>query len=300
MHDGQIATDADLVRRLLRAQFPQWADLAIQPIESAGTANAIYRLGDDLAARLPFLMSPSKRVQLDKEHRWLPEFAPRVPLAIAAPLGKGEPAEGYPCPWTVCPWIDGEDAEFERLADPAEAAADLARFILALRRIDPSSGPAPGDHNFQRGVPLSERAARTNECIAECAGLIDTDAVTAAWNADLHAPVWDGPPVWIHGDLAPGNLVARDGRLVGVIDWGGLGVGDPATDLLPAWNLFTGESREAFRAALAVDDASWARGRGLALSQALTALPYYLETNPAIVRWARRMIAEVLGDCRVD
>jgi aminoglycoside phosphotransferase (APT) family kinase protein len=126
--------------------------------------------------------------------------------------------------------------------------------------------------------------------------LVDSDAVTAVWERDLQAPVWRESPVWIHGDLAPGNLLALSGRLSGVIDWGGLAVGDPATELLPAWNLFQRESRGAFRAAIDVDDATWARGRGLALSVALVALPYYLETNPVIARWARYMIDEVLED----
>lgn len=296
MHADQLTTDADLVRRLLKAQFPRWADLAVEPIASDGTANAIYRLGDELAVRVPLHVSPAKLEQIDKEHRWLPEFAPHLPLAIQVPLAKGEPGEGYPAPWTVCAWIEGEEAQFDRLADPVKAAVELARFVRALQQIDPTEGPAPGAHNFMRGVPLAEREARTRECIAQCGGLVDTDAVTAAWETDLSVPVWDKPPVWVHGDLAPGNLLAHDGRLAGVIDWGGLGVGDPATELLPAWNLFRGESRDAYRDALGVDDATWARGRGHALSQALVALPYYLETNPAIVAWAHYMIGEVLAD----
>jgi len=296
MHADQITTDVDLVRRLLRVQFPQWAGLAIEPIASDGTDNAIYRLGDHMAVRLPLGQGPAKIEQISKEHEWLPKFAALLPLSIPVPLAKGEPAAGYPGPWTVCEWLEGENATLDRLADPVMAATELAHFIGALQRIDPTSGPAPGVHNFFRGVPLARRDSMTRDAIAGCAGLIDTDAVASAWETDLRAPPWEEPPVWIHGDLAPGNLLAVDGRLAGVIDWGGLGVGDPAIEMLPAWNLFLGESRAAFRAALSVDDATWARGRGLALSQALVALPYYLETNPAIVRWARHMIHEVLED----
>lgn len=296
MHADQITTDADLVRRLLKAQFPHWASLAIEPIASGGTANAIYRLGDHMAVRMPLQLGPGKTEQIDKEHQWLPKFVALVPLSVPVPLAKGEPAENYPCPWTVCEWLDGENATLNRLADPVKAAAELARFIRALQQIDPTLGPAPGAHNFFRGVPLAQRDSVTREAIASSEGLVDTDAVASAWEADLNAPPWEESPVWIHGDLAPGNLLVVEGRLAGVIDWGGLGVGDPATDMLPAWNLFVGESRDAFRAALSVADATWARGRGLALSQALVALPYYLETNPAIVRWAHHMIYEVLKD----
>ena len=120
--------------------------------------------------------------------------------------------------------------------------------------------------------------------------------MTAAWEIDLNAPVWDQQPVWIHGDIDPGNLLVVDGRLSAVIDWGGLAVGDPCYELQPAWNLFRGESRDAYREALAFDDATWRRGRGFALSTAIVALPYYLNTNPVIVKMARYMIDEVLAD----
>ena len=294
MHVDQLDIDEPLVRRLLAGQFPHWADLSIARVKSAGTENAIYRLGDDLAIRLPY--RAVKTTQVDRDHRWLPILAPQLPLPIPVPVAKGAPAGGYPCQWSICRWLPGADATLDRLADPSQAARDLAHFIHALQQIDPSGGPAPGDHNFYRGIPLADRDGYTRAAIARCDGLVDTDAVPAAWQRDLEAPVWERPPVWIHGDLAPDNLLALDGRLSGVIDWGGLGVGDPATDLLPAWDLFQRESRGAFRAEIAVDDATWARGRGLALSVSLVALPYYQETNPAIVRDALYTIDQVLAD----
>jgi aminoglycoside phosphotransferase (APT) family kinase protein len=294
MHADEVETGVPLVRRLLAEQFPQWADLRIERVASAGTENAIYRLGDDMAVRLP--NRPGATGQVDKEHRWLPFLAPRLPLAIPEPLAKGKPAKDYPCSWSVCRWLEGENATLGRLADPHQAATDLARFVIAMQQIDPAGGPPPGEHNFYRGVPLALRDAYTRDAIASLDGLIDRDAVIAAWQVALHAPVWAEPPVWIHGDLAPGNLLAVQGQLSAVIDFGGLAVGDPATELLPAWNLFQGESREAFRRASRMDDATWARGRGLALSVALVALPYYRNTNPVIVQWARHMIDEVLAD----
>lgn len=294
MHADEVDTDASLVRRLLAAQFPHWADLSIEPVASAGTENAIFRLGDDMAVRLP--RRPGATEQLEKEHRWLPRLAPLLPLAVPVPLANGTPAEGYPSHWSVCRWLEGENVTIERLADPAQAAGDLAQFVIALQRIDPTDGPPPGEHNFHRGVPLVVRDACTRSAIADLDGLVDTEAVTAAWEADLQAPAWDGPLVWVHGDLQSGNLLAVQGRLSAVIDFGGLGVGDPACDLIVAWSLFSGESREAFRTALSIDDATWARGRGWALSVALIFIPYYLDTNPVGVVDARRTIDKVLAD----
>ena len=252
MHADEVDTDASLVRRLLKGQFPQWADLPIKRVESAGTDNAIYRLGDDMAVRLPRIHWAIE--QVDKEHRWLPRLAPLLPLAIPAPLAKGVPGEGYPWAWSVQRWLEGENATVEAAADLRQAATDVAQFIIALQRIDPTDGPPAG-----RGVPLMLRDAAMRAAIAEVRGLLDTDAVTAAWEAALEAPEWDRPPVWVHGDLLPGNLLVEQGRLSAVIDFGGLGVGDPACDLMIAWSLFSGESREVFRAALGVDDATWAR-----------------------------------------
>lgn len=296
MHDGEVETSVSLVRRLLAGQFPHWADLPIQPVESAGTDNAIYRLGEDMAVRLPRIAWAVG--QVEKEERWLPELAPHLPLAIPVPLAKGEPAEGYPWQWAVCPWLKGENATIERIADPRQAAADLAHFVAALQRIDTIGGPPPGRHNSFRGVPLAERDASTRAAIVSLHGTLDTDAVTAAWEAALQAPAWHGPPVWIHGDLQSGNLLAVEGRLTAVIDFGCLGVGDPAGDLIVAWNLLSAETREVFRAGLAVDDATWARGRGWALSQGLIALPYYHSTNPVLAGISRYAISQVLADHR--
>jgi aminoglycoside phosphotransferase (APT) family kinase protein len=295
MHDNEVDTDSSLVGRLLVAQFPQWADLPIERVRSAGTDNALYRLGDDMAVRLPRIHWAVG--QVDKEHQWLPRLAPFLPLAISVPLEKGKPGEGYPWHWSVYRWLEGENATIDRIANPRQAAIDLAQFITALQRIDATGGPLAVDHNL-RGVPLATRDTGTREAIAALDGMIDADAATTAWEAALQAPEWDRAPVWFHGDLLPGNLLFERGRLSAVIDFGGLGVGDPACDLIIAWGLFSGESRDVFRAALAVDDATWARGRGHALSQALIFIPYYLDTNPVGVGNARRMIDKVLADHR--
>ncbi len=294
MHADEVEIDITLVSRLLAAQFPQWADLPIAPVHSAGTDNAIYRLGEGMAVRLPRIESATG--QVDKEHHWLPRLAPHLPLAIPVPLAKGRPGEGYPWHWSIYRWLEGENATSERIADPDQAARDLAQFIAALQRIDPTGGPPPGADNSFRGVQLSTRDAETRAAIASLDGMLDTDAVTAAWEAALQTPVWHGPPVWLHGDLQPLNLLVERGRLSAVIDFGCLSVGDPACDLQVAWNLLSAQTRTIFRAALPVDDATWARGRGWALSVGLIALPYYQSTNPILANIARRAIHEALTD----
>lgn len=294
LHADEPDIDAALIRRLVRAQFPQWGDLPIEAFASAGTDNAIYRLGDDMAVRLPRL----ERVvpQIEKEQRWLPVFAPHLPLAVSLPLATGVPAEGFPWPWSIYRWLPGESAATGRLDDPDKAARALAAFLQALQGLDTAGGPRPAAENFRRGMPIADRDAATRRAIGELEGRVDTRASTAAWEAALRAPGWERAPVWVHTDLLPGNLLVHEGRLTAVIDWGGLGVGDPAVDLITAWSLFSAGTREVFRAALGVDDATWARGRGWALSIALIALPYYWETNPAFTRVARRTLEEVLAD----
>ena len=294
MHADEVHTDAALVRRLLAAQFPQWAGLPIERIGSSGTDHAIYRLGDHLAVRLPRIHWATG--QADKDELWLPKLAPHLPLALPVPRAKGEPAEGYPWHWSVVPWLEGEAWTTDGVDDLCEAAVALAQFIAALQRIDTTGGPRGGRSNFYRGVPLSVRDADTRAQIAASGDMVDAGAMFAAWEVALAAPLWDGPPAWIHGDLGrPGNLIVSEGRLSGVIDFGCLGVGDPACDLTAAWGLFSGESRNVFRAALPFDDAAWARARGWALTR-VGAIPYYRETNPPIVAEALHTIGEVLAD----
>lgn len=294
MHADEVDTDPSLVRRLLADQFPQWADLPIDRVESSGTDNAIYRLGEDMAVRLPRIAGGTGTI--DKEQRWLPKLAPLLPVAISQPLAKGLPGQGYPWYWSVHRWLAGESVNVERMADPIGLAQDMGSFVAALRRIDTTGGPIAG-RDGSRGVPLARRDAATREAIAQLDGVVDSPAVTAAWQAAVQAPTWRRPGVWIHGDLLSGNvLVDTSGRLSAVIDFGCMAVGDPACDVMAAWTLFEAEGREAFRSVIEVDDATWARGCGWALSFALIALPYYMHTNPVFVRDARHVIREVLAD----
>lgn len=291
MHAGEIDTDPALVGRLLADQFPHWADLPIEPVATFGTDHHIYRLGDRLAVRLPRI--GWARFQAHKEAEWLPKFARQLPLALPKPLALGRPAEGYPFDWSVVGWLPGRDAT-GGIDDLERAACDLAHFIEALRRIDTAGAferpPAA------RGAPLEELDEQVRRSIAQLGDRIDGRRALRCWQASLGAAAWSGAEVWVHGDLLPGNLLVERGRLAAVIDFGGLNVGDGACDLQPAWNLFSGPSRARFRAELRVDGDSWLRGRGWALYQAVSALPYYWHSNPGMVRQAQRALGQLLAD----
>jgi len=291
MHADEVDTDVDLVRRLLAGQFPQWADLEIVPVVSYGTDHDIYRLGEDLAARLPRIGWATDQAAMEAE--WLPKLAPHLPLAVPVQLASGDPAEGYPFEWSVYEWLPGENAD-GTIDDLVRAAVDLAAFVKALRRIDTADASPRSPRS--RGAPLAELEEQVRRSIAELGDRIDGDAAVRSWAESVDAPEWDGEEVWVHGDLLPGNLLVVDGRLSAVIDFGGLNVGDPACDLQPAWNVFAGDSRARYRAELQADDASWLRGRGWALCQAVVALPYYWDTHPGMIRQASHALAQVLGD----
>lgn len=264
----RVRIDEALVRRLLAAQFPEWAGLPVTKLP-AGNDNRSFRLGETMLARLP--SHARYAAQAHKEQRWLPLLAPHLPLPIPAPLAIGAPGEGYPWPWQVLAWIDGETAAAAPPSDLTRFALDLANFLAALQRIDASDGPAAGPHSFWRGGPLATYDAETRAAIAALGERIDAAAATAMWEAALTAR-WTGPPVWFHGDVAPGNLLVQGGRLAAVIDFGCCGVGDPACDLVIAWTCLDEAARAAFRAALPLDEACWARARGWALWKALIVL----------------------------
>src|SRR5580765_2835067 len=296
MHADEVPTSAQLVQRLLASQFPEWAGLTVEPVRSSGTDHALYRIGEELVARLP--RRGVNVGSLEKELRWLPKLAPLLPLAVPAPVASGAPDDGYPFPWAVYRWLDGESADGAPLPRSAQVARELADFVAALQRIEARDGPPPGEHNSFRGEQLVRRDESTRMWIASLGDTIDAATAITVWEEALAAPEWDAEPLWHHGDLDARNLLVVGGRLSAVIDFGCLGVGDPACDLQPAWNVFAGGSRARYREELEVDDASWLRGRGWSLFQAVVALPYYRETNPGMIRQASHALAEVLADAR--
>jgi len=294
MHADEVNINTVLVGRLIASQFPEWADLGVEPVAFFGTDNALYRLGSDMVIRLPRRQKSTGR--LEKELHWLPKLAPLLPLAVPVPLATGEPAEGYPFDWAIYRWLEGEPATHDKI-NMGRAATDLAAFIAALQRVDSAGGPPPGEHNAWRGVPLALRDRAMRSAITALGSAIDTEAVTATWKSALSAPDWKREPVWVHGDLDSRNLLVKEGLLTAVIDFGCLGVGDPACDVMVAWKVLSAGSRDTFLTALSIDEATRVRARGWVLSQALIALAYYtVETNPVLVREAQRWMAEVLAD----
>jgi aminoglycoside phosphotransferase (APT) family kinase protein len=287
--------DADLARRLVASQFPQWAALPVRPVELSGWDNRTFRLGEQLSIRLPSAGWYSLAVE--KEQRWLPQLASQLPLPIPVPVGRGAPGLGYPYPWSVYRWIDGQPTTLADVEDLTQFAATLASFLVALHGVDATGGPAPGPHNFFRGGPLTTYAEETTRAVAALADEVDPTAVLAVWD-DAVAATWRGDPVWFHGDIASGNLLLRDGRLAAVIDFGTSGVGDPACDVVIAWTLLSGASRQVYRESLAVDDATWSRGRGWALWKALITLDGSRRGDSEVAAQSRYVLAQVLRDHR--
>jgi aminoglycoside phosphotransferase (APT) family kinase protein len=285
LHVDELDIDDALVRRLLGEQFPEWSELPLRRIEPEGTVNAIFRLGDDLSVRLARRDGPTEPGS--KEFSWLPRLAPLLPVTVPVPVAQGRPTDGYPWFWEVHTWVEGETVPISEI-DAIQAARDLAALVAALQSVGPAGAP-PG-----RGVPLAERDSEVRYWLVRFGG---DPAVIEEWEGALATPPWEGPPVWHHGDLDARNWVVRDGRISGVIDWGSMGVGDPACDVMVAWKLHSAAARDAFRRALSTDDATWERARGWALSQAVAILAYYTpENNPTLYHEAERWLRLVLSE----
>jgi aminoglycoside phosphotransferase (APT) family kinase protein len=285
--------DAALARRLVDNQFPQWSELPIRGVELDGWDNWTFRLGDALSVRLP--SGDWYAEQVEKEQRWLPVLAPQLPLPIPSPVARGEPDAGYPYAWSVYRWLDGEPAATAPVPDPEAFATALARFLVALERADATGGPEPGRHNFFRGGPLATYEAEALSAIEALGDEIPATAVERVWE-DAMRTTWDREPVWLHCDVAAGNLLVEDGRLAAVIDFGSSGVGDPACDMVIAWTFLNGASRARFRAERGVDADTWSRGRGWGLWKALITLVDKLERGAPDHVVPRRDIERILED----
>ena len=283
----------DLVSRLLADQFPQWAGLPVRPVEADGVDNTTFRLGQTMSVRLP--SADAYVEQVYKEHRWLPVLAAQLPLPIPEPLAKGVPGNGFPRPWSVYRWVDGDPATAEGVADMPGFAADLADFLVALYQIDPAGGPGPGTHNFFRGGPVAVYDGETQDALAALQGQIDTALTAEVWQAALRAGRQE-PPVWFHGDAQPGNLLLSDGKLSAVIDFGTSGVGDPACDTTIAWTFLSGESSRIFKQRLPFDEATWVRGRGWAIWKAMIVLVEALKDDPQDAAYTKGVIEAILAD----
>jgi aminoglycoside phosphotransferase (APT) family kinase protein len=289
MHADEVDTDPSLVQRLVAGRFPEWAELPIEPVFPRGTDNANYRLGADKLVRLP--RQPDKVAELERELEWLPKLAPHLPLAIPEALGRGGPAEGFPFPWAVLTWLEGQNVRVDEIRDPEQTAVELAELILALRAVDAADAP-PG---LRRGT-LAELDGWVRSRTAKLPAGCDGERVLAAWDEAIEVPAWCGPATWCHCDLDLRNIVFLGGRPSAVLDWAWAGAGDPASDAATAWKVLPAEARDAFWEALGADEAEIARARGWTLMQCAGALSYYTpENNPALFHEAERWLSEILG-----
>lgn len=260
----------EVVAGLVSEQFPHWANLEVSAVPLDGWDNTTFRLGEDKSVRLP---SHEMYVpQIDKEHRWLPVLAAQLPVAVPLPIAKGRPGCGFPRPWSIYGWVPGEPVGRVGVADYDRLADDIGRFLAVLQHVDTEGGPPPGPHSFNRGGPLWTWDEQTRSTIDRLAGEVDVAGAIEVWDSALAAP-WSGRDVWVHGDVTGSNLLVRDDRLCGVIDFGCAAVGDPACDLTAAWTMFEGTSRQRFVEALPCTPDTWARARGWALWKALIAIP---------------------------
>jgi aminoglycoside phosphotransferase (APT) family kinase protein len=296
MHDDQLTVAPSTVRTLIDDQFPAWKTLPIRPIASQGTVNAIFRIGDQLAARFP--LRPDKvdaaRRMLQEEAEAARELVGRTRFATPAPIAIGEPRAGYPLPWSVQEWIPGTVASE---ADPSAStrfAHDLAEFITGVRAIDTKGRTFRG---YGRGGDLKRHDAWMGTCLTRTEELLDLDVpkLRRIW-AELRELPRDGEDVMTHGDLIPGNVLVDEGRLTGVLDVGGLGPADPALDLVGAWHLLDPEPRRALCEDLACDELEWQRGKAWAFEQAIGAAWYYRDSNPAMSRMGRTTLERILAD----
>jgi aminoglycoside phosphotransferase (APT) family kinase protein len=293
LHDAEPDIDTRQVSLMIADQFPAWASLPLEPVSSSGTDNVMLTLGDQLVVRLPRIAAAVPSIS--KEWKYPRKLGPQLPVPVPIPIAQGAPGRGYAWPWTVSGWLEGENPSPGH-GYGTDLALDLANFIRALHAADVGNETAAGTLQSYRGGQLASRDAPTRSAIASCAGLLDVPLLATVWDAARHVADGDGEQVWIHTDLQPGNLLIADGRLAAVLDWGGLAIGDPAVDLIVAWNLLEGGARTAFREAVGVDQATWERGRAWALSIGVIAYPYYVHTNPALARVSRYQIEQVVAD----
>ncbi|MBN8950624.1 MULTISPECIES: aminoglycoside phosphotransferase family protein [unclassified Rhizobium] len=260
-----------MVRRLLSRTTPQWADLPVRRLASSGTDNAIYRVGEKLLLRLPRREAAANLIT--KELDWLPRFGDLL-LDVPKLYFRGRIDFGLKGEFGIFEWMEGDIAAPQNIADPLAAALALASFLNALHRVDTEGAPPAGESNHRRGVALEVLSPVTLAAIEILADEIDTKAAMQLWKRASQTRR-QGPPVWLHGDLKADNLIARDGKLAGVIDWGLCAVGDPAADYAAAWTWVDQSARDAFRSACGIEDADWLRAEGWALYAAVIALSYY-------------------------
>jgi aminoglycoside phosphotransferase (APT) family kinase protein len=291
-----VNIDIDLVRKLIGEQFPKWAHLPIYPVQASGWDNRTFHLGDTMSVRLPSAERYADKVH--KEQKWLPFLAQQLTMPIPTPLAMGNPSKEYPWHWSIYRWIEGKSANLFNAdeLDLPSIARQLALFLKELQKIDSEGVPlVGGPHNFFRGDSTRVYDTQAREAIVQLQDLIDAPAALHVWQKSI-STTWDKKPVWIHGDVSEGNILIKDGKLSAVIDFGGMGIGDPACDLVIAWNFFHGESREVFKSAMDLDQATWERARGWAIWKALITVASLEDKKGAKAQKQMNIINDIIDE----
>ena len=288
MHRSELDVDADVVRLLVEDQFPQWSGLPIVRVAPGGSVNAIFRVGDSLAARFPLQGGDPDEVRgwLIEEARAATQFAAVSPVRSPMPIALGQAGHGYPVSWAVQDWLPGQDAIAEDPAASAVFALELADLLARLREVDTGGQRFSGGG---RGGHLRDHDEWMDLCFAKNRGLVDVEILRSLWESLRVLPEVD-QDVMCHGDLTPQNLLVDAGRLVGVLDTGGFHAADPALDLVSVWHLLDGERRDLLQEHLGCGEVQWHRGMAWALQQAMGLVWYYAETNPTMSRWGLRTL----------
>jgi aminoglycoside phosphotransferase (APT) family kinase protein len=289
MHADEIDISFDLIKDLLFKQFPKWSHLPLKLMRPEGTDNAMYRLGNDKLIRLP--RKESSSFSIEKELTWLPKLGVHLPLSIPNIIAKGVSDKNYPFTWLILEWLDGSSPDKENMVDEHKAAANLASFVKSMQKIKFDGAP-----NCRRGKPLSTCDDEVKRSIPLLNGFYKIELLKNLWELALKTPQWKKDPVWVHGDLHAGNLLAKDKKIIGVIDFGLAGIGDPACDMMIAWTFLNKKSRKIFHSIVQPDKDTWNRGRGWALFLGIVGYPYYRLSNPIFAHIAKRALDEVVAE----
>lgn len=298
-NSDKLEVTLSLVDELIEAQFPQWMKLPIRFVEKNGMDNITFRLGEEMLIRLPSAEAYASKVT--KEQKWLPVLAQQLSIKIPEPLAQGSPSRSYPWNWSIYRWIEGKSANLLSIDDSSlrEIALDLAKFLREMHKVNIKGAPSPGIHNFYRGGHLSVYDGETKAAISKLGKLIDSDRVMSVWKKAISSK-WDDNPVWIHGDLASGNILIKEKRLIAVIDFGGMAIGDPACDLVIAWTFLKGESRRIFQEMMNLEDGTWNRARGWALWKALVTVVSLKDKSGITAMEQLQIIHDVISEHELE
>ncbi|MCC2645613.1 MAG: hypothetical protein K0R94_1391 [Burkholderiales bacterium] len=283
--------DEILVHNLITRQFPELKNLPIKAVAHQGCDNRTFRLGKELLVRLP--SKQEYTFQVEKEQLWLPKLAIHLPYQIPIPIAQGQPDVDYPWKWSIYKWLKGESALLGEINNLESFAHDLADFMNAFQRIDTAGGPLPSTQNFYRGGALLNYDEETRKAISLLKDNVDQKAVLNLWEKAINTK-YAGRPVWVHGDISPGNILVADGALSAIIDFGQLAIGDPACDLTIAWTMFYSKSRDVFIQSINMEHDTWVRAKAWGLWKALIIAAGISEANAIEVQKEFRIIEEIL------